>query len=70
MFEKVIGASLSARESASMTHCIHGRMIEDILTREGKRSGKVRCLECGTTFDDPFSEKKCSTHAVPLSDQI
>jgi len=35
------------------TTCAHSRLIEDVLTRSGKRTGKVRCLECGATFDDP-----------------
>lgn len=34
--------------------CKHGRVIEDILTRGGKRTGKVRCLECGAIYDDPY----------------
>jgi len=36
--------------------CTHGRMI--VLTREKKRSGKVRCLECGAIFDDPFPDSE------------
>jgi hypothetical protein len=34
--------------------CIHQRLIDDVLTNRGKRTGKVRCLECGTIFDDPY----------------
>ena len=34
--------------------CTHQRLIDDVLTRDGKRTGKVRCLECGTVFDDPY----------------
>ena len=37
--------------------CIHGRMIDDVLTRSKKRSGKVRCLECGAIFDDPYRDQ-------------
>jgi len=33
--------------------CAHSRLIGDILTESGKRTGKVRCLECDTEFDDP-----------------
>lgn len=39
---------------APVSSCAHGRIIDDILTRQGKRTGKVRCLECGETFDDPY----------------
>ena len=33
--------------------CTHSRAIDDVLTRGKKRTGKVRCLECGAVFDDP-----------------
>ena len=38
--------------------CVHQRLIDDVLTRGGKRTGKVRCLECGTIFDDPYQGLK------------
>lgn len=38
--------------------CAHRRLIDDVRTRSGKRTGKVRCLECGTIFDDPFKGVK------------
>jgi hypothetical protein len=38
---------------ASKTLCVHGRLIDDVRTRSGKPTGKVRCLECGVIFDDP-----------------
>ncbi len=34
--------------------CTHSRVIDDVLTRGKKRTGKVRCLECGAIFDDPY----------------
>ncbi len=37
----------------SKTLCVHQRLIDDVRTRSGKTTGKVRCLECGTVFDDP-----------------
>lgn len=36
------------------TACAHQRLIDDILTKGGKRTGKVRCLECLVVFDDPY----------------
>jgi len=45
------GSAISKIEPA--TTCAHSRLIEDVLTRSGKRTGNVRCLECGATFDDP-----------------
>lgn len=38
--------------------CTHQRVIDDVLTRGGKRTGQVRCLECGTIFDDPYQGSK------------
>ena len=40
-------------EIASANACAHGRLIDDILTRNGKRTGQVRCVECGAKFGDP-----------------
>jgi hypothetical protein len=34
--------------------CTHERLIDDVLTRGGKRTGKVRCRECGAVFSDPY----------------
>jgi hypothetical protein len=39
--------------SHSNTGCAHQRLIDDVRTRSGMPTGKVRCLECGTIFDDP-----------------
>lgn len=38
--------------------CAHSRAIDDVLTRGKKRTGKVRCLECGMIFDDPYQGQK------------
>ncbi|MFO0700858.1 MAG: hypothetical protein U0236_16670 [Nitrospira sp.] len=43
---------------ASTSFCAHQRLIDDVLTRGGKRTGKVRCLECGNIFDDPYQGSK------------
>ncbi|MBX3330145.1 MAG: hypothetical protein KF722_07070 [Nitrospira sp.] len=40
------------------TSCAHQRLIDDILTKSGKRTGKVRCLECRAIFDDPYKGLK------------
>lgn len=34
--------------------CAHKRLIDDVLTRGGKRTGDVRCRECGAVFADPY----------------
>lgn len=40
--------------SCQTNPCTHSRAIDDVLTRGKKRTGQVRCLECGTIFDDPY----------------
>lgn len=47
-----------ASRTISTNPCAHGRVIDDVLTRGKKRTGKVRCLECGTIFDDPYHGQK------------
>lgn len=37
----------------SAASCAHKRLIDDVRTRSGKGTGKVRCLECRAEFDDP-----------------
>ncbi len=49
---------LISSKATSNVCCTHQRIIDDVLTRGGKRTGKVRCLECGTTFDDPYKGSK------------
>lgn len=46
------------RRTTSPNLCTHSRAIDEVLTRAKKRSGKVRCLECGATFDDPYQGSK------------
>ncbi|MCS6291475.1 MAG: hypothetical protein H8J66_00250 [Nitrospira sp.] len=49
--------SVTAQQVSSMIlekTCSHGRLIDDVLTRNGKRTGKVHCVECGAKFDDPY----------------
>jgi len=38
--------------------CAHQRLIDDIWTRGGQRTGKVRCLECGAVIDDPYCDQR------------
>ena len=44
----------TSRKTTSNSCCTHQRLIDDVLTESGKRTGKVRCLECGAVFDDPY----------------
>lgn len=48
----------STPDSIRTNPCVHGRAIDDVLTRTKKRTGKVRCLECGAIFDDPYQDSK------------
>lgn len=47
-----------ASRTTSTHPCTHSRAIDDVLTRGKKRTGKVRCLECGAIFDDPYQGSK------------
>lgn len=44
------------RAPDSQACCTHQRLIDDVRTRSGRLTGKVRCLECGTIFDDPYKK--------------
>jgi len=48
----------SPRKTTPTNPCTHSRAIDDVLIRGKKRSGKVRCLECGAIFDDPYQGHK------------
>lgn len=48
----------NSSKTTSNVCCVHQRLIDDVLTRGGKRTGKVRCLECGTIFNDPYQGSK------------
>ena len=52
MESKRIKKSLEQRVAS----CMHGRLIEDVVVEH--HTGKVRCIECGTIFDDPHRQKK------------
>lgn len=38
--------------------CAHSRLIDDVRTAQGKRTGKVRCLECQAVINDPYQGTK------------
>lgn len=38
--------------------CTHSRLIDNVLTKDGKWTGKVKCRECGAKFDDPYRSLK------------
>jgi hypothetical protein len=44
----------TATRIAPQKRCTHSRLIDEIRTKSGKRTGKVRCLECGTIIEDPY----------------
>jgi len=37
--------------------CTHSRIIDDVLTPKGLKTGQVRCIECGAVFDDPVPKQ-------------
>lgn len=38
--------------------CTHSRLIDDVLTPQGLKTGQVRCIECCAVFDDPATDKE------------
>ncbi len=33
--------------------CLHSRAIDDVLTKDGRKTGAIRCVECGAVIPDP-----------------
>jgi uncharacterized Zn finger protein len=52
MADQSIAPSASC-DSPVLLACSHRRVIDEVLKKDGKKSGQVRCIECGTVFDDP-----------------
>lgn len=44
---------VSSPASPPAACCIHSRLIDDVIGKDGKRTGQVRCLECREVFEDP-----------------
>ncbi len=47
-----------ANRTTPTDSCLHRRVIDDVLTRGKQRTGKVRCLECGAIFADPYQGQR------------
>ena len=47
-------ATQLSSEETSAAACTHSRLIDNVVTRAGKWTGKVVCRECGARFDDPY----------------
>jgi hypothetical protein len=47
-----------SEEVIADSSCAHGRLIDDVRTRSGKRTGKVQCLECKAIIEDPYQGLK------------
>ena len=51
-------ATRMSSEETSAAACTHSRLIDNVVTRAGKWTGKVVCRECGARFDDPYGGLK------------
>lgn len=51
-------ATQLSSEVTRVAACTHGRLIDNVVTRAGKWTGKVVCRECGARFDDPYGGLK------------
>lgn len=47
----------SPPDTVALKTCSHSRLIDNVVTKAGKWTGKVMCRECGTKFDDPYRVK-------------
>ena len=52
MRAKEAGPSSNRQEPPAKRACTHSRMVEDERTAEGKKSGRLICMECGTVLPD------------------
>jgi len=46
--------------TAEKTPCIHSRMVDDLLTKEGNKTGQLICVECRAVFLDPMLQNTAS----------
>lgn len=52
MRAKEAGPSSNRQEPPVKRACAHSRMVEDERTPDGKKSGRLICMECGTVLPD------------------
>lgn len=50
MRAKEAGPSSSKQESPANSSCTHSRMVDDEQAPDGKKSGRLVCVECGTVL--------------------
>ena len=47
------------RQDSTLTNrtetCSHSRVVDDVLSAKGTKTGKLICLECQAVFPDPAS---------------
>lgn len=43
--------------NAPKTSCTHSRLVDDVLSTKGAKTGHLICLECKAVFPDPHSQK-------------
>ncbi len=50
---------MKSDEAGHLTHytetpetCAHSRLVDYVQTNDGRRTGQLRCRECGTVFPD------------------
>ena len=48
------------RQPAATTTCTHSRIVDYVLTNEGKKTGQLVCVECMGVFPDPTFQKPAS----------
>jgi hypothetical protein len=52
MMAKEAGPSSSKHEPKANSPCTHNRMVEDEQMPDGRKSGRLICMECGAVLPD------------------
>jgi hypothetical protein len=50
-----LGTAVASDEGVTLhvkKACTHSRLIDDVLTKKGNKTGRLLCLECKATFPD------------------
>jgi hypothetical protein len=46
--------------TTTVTPCTHGRLVDEVRTMNGGKTGQLICIECLAVFPDPLYQKPLS----------
>ena len=44
------------RQTKAASPCTHGRVVDEVLSADGAKTGRLVCKECHAEFQDPSNE--------------